>query len=64
MQCLKRNPSFPICSSFIDADTPFTEKQMKRAASEGYSAVVVYPDGATRVYSPDEVLGSEGADAA
>lgn len=61
---LEEKPIVPDCSSFIDADTAFTEKQMKRAASEGYSAVVVYPDGATRVYSPDEVLGSEGADAA
>jgi hypothetical protein len=61
---LEEKPIVPDRSSFMDAGTPFTEKEMKSAANNGYAAVVVYPDGAIRVYSPDEVLGSESADAA
>jgi hypothetical protein len=54
----ERSP-FPERSSFIDADTPHTDDAIRRAAEEDYSAVVVYPDGSTRVFSPREVL--EGA---
>jgi hypothetical protein len=57
----ERSP-FPERSSFIDAETPYTEDAIKRAATEDYSAVVVYPDGSTRVFSPEEILG--GADRA
>jgi hypothetical protein len=51
----ERSP-FPERSSFIDAGTPYTEGAIKRAAEEDYSAVVVYPDGSTRVFSPEEIL--------
>lgn len=58
----ERSP-FPERCSFIDADTPHTEKAKRQAADGGYSAVVVYPDGSTRVFSPDEIVGG-AADAA
>lgn len=58
----ERSP-FPERSSFIDADTPHTGDAIRRAAEEDYSAVVVYPDGSTRVLSPQEILGG-AADAA
>lgn len=53
----ERSP-FPEQSAFIDADTPYTEREMRRAAEKGYSAVVVSPDGSTRIVPPEEILGS------
>jgi hypothetical protein len=58
---LEEKPIAPDRSSFIDADTPFTEREMKKAAKKGYSAVVVHPDGSTRIYSPDEIQGADAA---
>jgi hypothetical protein len=52
----ERSP-YPEQSAFIDADTPFTEREMKRAAEDGYSVVLVSPDCSTRVVAPEEILG-------
>ena len=61
---IEERPIVPEQSSFIDADTPYTEDAKKRAAEKGYSAVVVYADGSTRVYSPEEILGPDVVDTA
>lgn len=53
----------PERSSFIDADTPYTDREIRRAAEKGYAAVVVSADGSKRVLSPEDVLGG-GRDAA
>lgn len=62
-RALEEKPIVPEQSSFIDADTPHAEDAMKQAAGKGYSAVVVYADGSTRIYSPEEIRGG-AADAA
>jgi len=52
----ERSP-YPEQSAFIDADTPYTDREMKRAAKNGYASVVVSADGSTRVVPPEDVLG-------
>lgn len=60
---LEGKPIVPERSSFIDADTPYTDREIKRAAENGYAAVVVSADGSKRILSPEDVLGG-GRDAA
>lgn len=55
---------YPDRSTFIDAGTPKTDRETKAAAQEGQSAVLVSPDGSTRVCSPEEILRSGAVDAA
>jgi hypothetical protein len=55
---------YPDKSTFIDADTPDTDREVKAAAADGQSAVVVSADGDTRTLSPEEILGSDAVDAA
>ncbi len=57
-----RSP-YPDKSTFIDADKPETNREVRGAAREGQHAVVVSPGGGTRVMSPEEVL-AENHDAA
>ncbi len=57
-----RSP-YPDKATFIDADKPETNREVKGAAREGQHAVIVSPSGRTRVMSPDEVL-TENHDAA
>jgi hypothetical protein len=52
----ERSP-YPERASFIDADMPHTEEDMRRAAEGGCHAVLVYPDHSTRILSPEQVLG-------
>lgn len=61
----ERSP-FPERSFFLDADVPPARREpvMKRAAREGTSVVLVFPDRSTRVLSPEEILGPESADSA
>jgi hypothetical protein len=59
----ERSP-YPERSTFLDADTPYTEAAMKNAAREGQSVVLVSPDLSTRVFAPEEILGPGTADAA
>jgi hypothetical protein len=54
---LEGRPIVPERSSFIDADTPYTDREIKRAAEDGYAAVVVSTDGSKRILSPEDVLG-------
>jgi hypothetical protein len=56
-RAIEEKPIVPERSSFIDADTPYTDREMRWAAENGYAAVVVYPDGSRRVVPPGEVLG-------
>jgi hypothetical protein len=56
-RAIEEKPIVPGRSSFIDADTPQTERRIVQAAERGYAAVVVYADGSRRVIPPDEALG-------
>lgn len=47
---------YPEQAAFIDADTPFTEREMKRVASEGYSVVLVSPDGSTQIVEAKDIV--------
>lgn len=59
-----RSP-FPDRSTFIDAETPATSREIEAAIGEGQSAVVVSADGSSRVISPGEFSPSTatGSDA-
>ncbi len=63
-RAIEEKPIVPEQSSFIDADTPYTEDAIEQAAGKGYSAVVVSPDGSMQIISPEEILGSDSVDAA
>ncbi len=54
---IEERPIVPERSSFIDADTPYTEREMRRAAERGSSAVLVSADGSIRILTPEEILG-------
>ncbi len=43
---------FPEVAAFIDADTAYIERQIAKAFSEGFAAVVVSEDGSTQVIRP------------
>lgn len=47
---------YPEKSSFINADMPGKDEEMERAAGEGYSVVLVSPDGEIQIISPNEIL--------
>ncbi|MGC1851360.1 MAG: hypothetical protein WA687_02840 [Solirubrobacterales bacterium] len=47
---------YPDRSTFIDADTPRTDREITAATEEGQSAVVVSANGNARVLSPEEIL--------
>lgn len=40
---------YPEASMFIDADTPYTEREIAEAFDKGLAAVVVSADGSTRI---------------
>lgn len=40
---------YPEASMFIDADTPYTERQIAEAFDKGLAAVVVSEDGSTKI---------------
>jgi hypothetical protein len=54
---IEEKAPYPEHSMFLDADTPYTEREMKRAAKEGCSVVLVSPDLSTRIVKPEEILG-------
>lgn len=54
---------YPDKSTFIDAEAPDVDCEIRTAAEERQSAVVVSADGSTRVVSPEKALG-KGRDAA
>lgn len=47
---------YPESSSFINAGTPHTESQMESAARNGYSVVLVSPDGDIQVIAPEDIV--------
>ncbi|HET8862692.1 MAG TPA: hypothetical protein VFM94_05520 [Solirubrobacterales bacterium] len=56
---IEEKSPFPDRSLFLDANVPLALRQpeMRRAAQEGTSVVLVSPDLSTRVLSPGEILG-------
>ena len=40
---------YPEASMFIDADTPYTERQIAEAFDKGLAAVVVSEDGSAKI---------------
>lgn len=56
---IEEKSPYPDKSTFIDADTPHTDREIKVAAKEGQSAVVVSADGSARVISPEKALGKD-----
>ncbi|HEX5610450.1 MAG TPA: hypothetical protein VFX45_10215 [Solirubrobacterales bacterium] len=51
-----RSP-YPERAAFLDADIPTLEKEMRRAAREGMSIVLVSANGDKKVLLPETVLG-------
>ncbi len=47
---------YPEQALFLDANTPHADREMKRAAREGYSIVLVSPDGDVQIVAPEEVV--------
>jgi len=58
---LEEKPIVPDKSTFIDADSPNLDSEMKWAADRGNSAVVVSPDGSMKIVPPEEILGADAA---
>jgi hypothetical protein len=52
-----RSP-YPKRAAFIDADTPNREEGIRRAAANGYAAVLCFADGSTQVLSPEAAAAS------
>jgi hypothetical protein len=44
---------YPERAFFLDAGTPYEEREMARALGEGTAVVLVSPDGSTRIVEPD-----------
>jgi hypothetical protein len=44
---------FPEAAMFIDADTPYTQREIAMAFDKGLAAVVVSEDGSTQVTLPE-----------
>ncbi|HEX6665590.1 MAG TPA: hypothetical protein VF081_03235 [Solirubrobacterales bacterium] len=53
----ERSP-YPERAAFLDADMPSLEKEMRRAAYDGMSVVLVSANGDKKVLLPETVLGS------
>lgn len=56
---MENSSPFPDRSTFVDAGTSRTDRDIRQAAEEGQSAVVVSADGSATVLSPAEVLGPD-----
>jgi hypothetical protein len=52
---------YPEQALFLNADVPFVHREMERAARDGYSVVLVSPDGDIQIIAPEEILGDEPA---
>lgn len=48
---------YPEAAMFIDAGTPFTEREISRAFEKGLAAVVVSEDGSTQIIRPEAAAG-------
>lgn len=58
---LEGSPIVPDNSTFIDADSPSLDREMRWAADKGSSAVVVSQDGSMKIIPPEEILGADAA---
>ena len=58
---LEGKPIVPDRSTFIDADSVHLDDEMKWAAEEGNSAVVVSTDGSMKIVPPEKLLGADAA---
>jgi hypothetical protein len=52
-----RSP-YPDRAAFIDADTPHTADEIRRAADGGYAVVLCFADGSTRILSQEAAAAS------
>lgn len=48
---------YPEASMFIDADTPYTEREIADAFDKGLAAVVVSEDGSIQIIRPEAAAG-------
>jgi hypothetical protein len=48
---------YPEAAMFIDADTPYTEREIADAFDKGLAAVVVSEDGSTQIIHPESTAG-------
>ncbi|HEY7456198.1 MAG TPA: hypothetical protein VH703_02895 [Solirubrobacterales bacterium] len=61
---IEGKPIVPERSSFVDAGTPYTERELRLAAEIGNSAVLVFPDGSMQILPPEQILEREELDSA
>ncbi len=54
---IAEKPICPEASAFINADTPFTEREIVDALDQGYAAVVASEDGSVRIFHPEPTAG-------
>lgn len=48
---------YPEAAMFIDADTPYTEREIMQAFDKGLAAVVVSEDGDIQIVRPEAAAG-------
>lgn len=48
---------YPEQAFFLDTHAPHAEREMERVAQDGYSVVLVSPDGDIQIIAPEEILG-------
>jgi hypothetical protein len=50
---------YPEQALFLNSDIPVADRdrEMERAAQDGYSVVLVSPDGKTQIVAPEEIIG-------
>ncbi len=56
---------YPEQALFLNSDIPSAtrDREMKQAARDGYSVVLVSPDGEIRIVAPEEIIGPADAGA-
>jgi hypothetical protein len=56
---------YPEQALFLDTDIPCADRdrEMERAAREGYSVVLVSPEGDVQIVAPEEIIGAVDTEA-
>ncbi len=56
---------YPEQALFLNADIPCADRdrEMERAARDGYSVVLVSPEGDVQIIAPEEIIGAADAGA-
>jgi hypothetical protein len=56
---------YPEQALFLNDDIPCADRdrEMKRAARDGYSVVLVSPEGDVQIIAPEEIIGPADAEA-